>query len=316
MPQPLLLKPAQLRLLRAIGQHGKLQLAAEACAMSQPAASRMLAEIERLMRLPLFLRRPKGLEPTEAGRLVLRRSAVILHELDRMRGDVAGLRAGNAGTVRVGAVTGPAISYLVTAIRAIKARAPAAEIAVEVLPTRDLLTRLLAGELDFAIGRILPDFDTGDFQITPMQDEKLSFLVRAGHPLARAPRVTLTETLEAEWIMQGRGAPVREATIQAFAALGLPEPRNIVHSASLLFTIAYLAQCDAIAPVSSEVAALLMQPPINAGLHVLNIRAVPPVAPYFLLHMRRQPLSPLAAQLFEAVLRCQREGQKAATGAG
>ena len=43
----LMLKPAQLRLLAAIGDHRQLQLAAEACAITQPAASRMLAGIER-----------------------------------------------------------------------------------------------------------------------------------------------------------------------------------------------------------------------------------------------------------------------------
>lgn len=61
------LKPAQLRLIHQIAIHRQLQLAAEALAMTQPAASRMLAEVERQVGAPLFLRLPKGMEPTEIG---------------------------------------------------------------------------------------------------------------------------------------------------------------------------------------------------------------------------------------------------------
>lgn len=276
----------------------------------------MLAEIEKAMGMPLFLRQPKGLEPTEAGRLVLRRSAVILYELDRLRSYVAALHGGFAGMVRIGAVTGPAISFLVSALREIKAESPAADIDAQVLPTRDLLEQLRAGQIDLAIGRILPEYDTRDFAITPMQGERVGLLIRAGHPLTRAERVTLTEILDGEWIMQPRGAPIREATLQSFAALGLPEPRNVIHSASLLFTIAYLAQSDAIAPVPTEVTDLLTGPPINAGLSTLNIHGIPPVPPYYLLHMRRQPLSPLAERLHTAILRHRQQARDALASPG
>lgn len=114
----------------------------------------------------------------------------------------------------------------------------------------------------------MPGHDTRDFAITLMQRESVALLVRAGHPLVQAGRVTLTEVLDGEWIMQPRGAPIHEATLQSFAALGLPEPRNIVYSASLLFTITYLAQSGAIAPVSTEAAKLLICPPIGAELAV------------------------------------------------
>ncbi|NHF74576.1 LysR family transcriptional regulator [Paracoccus xiamenensis] len=301
-PARMALKPAQLRLLAALGDHGQLQLAAEACAITQPAASRMLAEIERLLGAVLFLRQPKGLAPTEAGRLVLRRSALILREMNRMGAEVAAMREGDAGTVRVGAVTGPAVSYLVAAIREVKAQAPTADITVEVLPSSDLLRHLAASELDFAVGRILPEYDANDFDILPMRDERVSFLVRASHPLAHAPLVTLTELVGAEWIMQQRGAPIRETTLQAFAAIGLPEPANIVNTPSLLFTIAYLAQSDAVAPMSEEVADLLIHPPVAAGLRRLTVPGTVLVSPYYLLSLRRRPLSPLAQRLRAALI--------------
>lgn len=254
----LLLKPAQLRLITQIAELGQLQMAADAVAMTPPAASRMLAEIEKQIGAPLFQRLPKGMKPTEIGRAVLRRAQVILREMASMNRDVSALREGFAGSVRIGAVTGPAVASLVTAIREIKQQSPEADITVDVLPSRELLEQLLSGAMDFALARILPEYDSRDFDILPMRDEQVKFVARAAHPLARAEMVTLTELSSYEWIMQQRGAPVREAALAAFANVGLAEPASVINSPSPLFTIAYLAQTDAISPLADEVAHLLI----------------------------------------------------------
>ncbi|MCV2447275.1 LysR family transcriptional regulator [Paracoccus sp. DMF] len=306
-----MLKPAQLRLIQQIAEHGQLQLAAETVGMTQPAASRMLAEIENQVGAQLFLRQPKGMEPTEIGRAVLRRARVILREMVSMASDVRALREGFGGTLRVGAVTGPAVGYLVSAIREIKQSAPDADITVDVMPSRELLGHLAAGEMDFVLARILPEFDSQDFNILPMRDEKVTFLTRAGHPLSRAPAVTLTELAGQEWIMQSRGAPIREAALAAFADVGLAEPKNIVNSPSLLLTIAYLAQCDAVAPMSEEVAELLIRPPVSAGFAMLQIPHEIRVSAYYLLDLKRRPLSPLAQRLRERLITLSRSPVRA-----
>ena len=298
----LTLKPAQLRLIVEVAESGQLQMAAAATSMTQPAASRMLAEIERAVGAPLFLRQPKGMELTEIGAVMVRRARAMLREMRSMAAEVQALREGQGGAVRVGAVTGPAVGYLVPAIRAIKREAPDAEITVDVLPSRDLLRQLTAGEMDFALARVLPDFDSREFEIHPMRDEKVALLVRAGHPLARAPRGTFTELTDYEWIMQERGAPIREATLEAFGAVGLAEPGNIVNSPSLLLMIAYLSRSDAIAGMSEEVAQLLTQPPVSAGFAVLTMPREVRVSPYYMLNLRRRPLSPVAARLRELVI--------------
>ncbi|WP_042245123.1 LysR family transcriptional regulator [Paracoccus sp. PAMC 22219] len=296
------LKPAQLRLILEIADSGQLRQAAANCAMTQPAASRMLAEVERLFDAPLFDRQPKGMSPTEIGTTVLRRARVILREMHSMSADVHALRGGQAGSVHVGAVTGPAVGYLMASIREIKKETPEADITVDVMPSRELLGHLTTGKMDFALARILPEFDSRDFEILPLRDEKVTFCVRADHPMARAPMVTLTELHDHEWIMQSRGAPIREATMEAFAAVGLAEPRNIVNSPSILFTIAYLAHSDAIASVSEEVAQLLMRPPVHAGFALLAQPREIRVDPYYLLNLRRRPLSRLARRVRQKVI--------------
>lgn len=296
------LKPAQLRLIAAIAEYGQLQIAAGHAAMTQPAASRMLSEIERTLGTELFHRHPKGMEPTEIGKLVIRRAKAALREMHTLASEVRSLREGLGGSVNVGAVTGPAVGYLVPAIQKIKRTAPKAEITVDVAPSRKLLRDLAAGTLDFALARLLPEFDSRDFDIHPMRDEKILLLVRRTHPLAQAPLVTLTELADYEWVMQERGSPIRAAMTHEFGAVGLSEPGNIVNSSSLLLTIAYLSRSDAIAPISEEVVQLLTEAPINAGFTMLRIDRPLRVSPYFLLCLRGRRLLPIARRLRDLVI--------------
>ncbi|MGP3698513.1 LysR family transcriptional regulator [Rhodobacter sp. NSM] len=296
------LKPVQLRLIAAIARHGQLQVAATETAMTQPAASRMLSEIERIVGAPLFLRRPRGMEPTETGLVVARRAASMLREMRIMAAEVRALREGLGGSVRIGAVTGPAVGYLVPAIREVKRMAPGASITVDVAPSRQLLRDLATGALDFAIARILPEFESREFEIEPMRDESVSLLVRSDHPLSRAASVTLTELSDYPWVMQERGAPIREALLDAFGAVGLPEPRDIVNSASLLLMIAYLTRSDAIAPISEEVVQLLTHAPVGARFATLRVDRAIRVSPYYMLRLKGRPMLPLAERLRSLVL--------------
>jgi DNA-binding transcriptional LysR family regulator len=298
----LMLKPNQLRLILEIAESGQLQIAAQAIGMTQPAASRMLAETERQLGAELFSRQPKGLVPTEIGASVLRRAKVILREMGSVAHELQTMRDGLGGSLHIGAVTGPAVQHLVTAVREIKEEAPTASITVDVLPSRDLLTHLVAGEMDFVLARILPEFNSRDFNIIPLQDEKVALMARADHPLARAPIVTLAELQTQEWIMQPRISPISEASLLAFASFGLNEPSNIVFSSSMLFTLAYLAQSEAIAPLSQEVADFLARPPMQVGFTALPIANEIRVSRFYLLSLRRRPLSPLAIRLREKLL--------------
>ena len=92
-----------------------------------------------------------------------------------------------------------------------------------------------------------------------------------------------------------QGLPVTRRIVTLTGAVA--EPGNVVSSPSLLLTIAYLAQSDAVAPMSKEVAELLVEPPVAAGFRVLPVVQDIRVSPYYLLDLKRRPLSPLAMRL-------------------
>lgn len=90
------------RLVQAIASTGQLALAAERLAITQPAASRMLASLEKLIGVPLFVRHPKGMTPTPTGETLARNANSLLHGLDLTLQETEAAISGRAGSVRVG----------------------------------------------------------------------------------------------------------------------------------------------------------------------------------------------------------------------
>lgn len=118
------LKPIQLRLLAALEDSGGLGLAAARIGIAQPAASRLLAEMEDLLGLTLHERQGRGLKLTPVGQALARRAARIEIELADAARELAEAATGRAGVVRVGAVTGPALSLVLPTLIGLQRELP------------------------------------------------------------------------------------------------------------------------------------------------------------------------------------------------
>lgn len=282
-----------LRLVAAVAEHRQLSLAAKALSTTQPAASRCLRELEALCGEPLFERHARGMSLTSVGELLHRRAQNVLDEIQRAAEDVAEYRDGSGGTVRIGAVTGAAVGYVVPAIGRLKAAAPKAEIHVEVAMSADLVRELVAHRLDLVLARMPPDADASLFEVTPARHEDVDLIVRGNHPAAQG-RVALADLVDQEWIMQEKGTPIRMAVEAALLAQGARLPLKVTNTSSLLVTLAMLGSSDAIAPVSREVAELLAGPEGRTGLRALSLHEQIAVHPYSLLALRTRRLSPIA----------------------
>lgn len=291
----------QLRLIAAVTEHRQLSLAAQALALTQPAASRSLGEIEQLCGDALFERHPRGMTLTPLGELVARRARNILEEVAGAADEVARFRAGRGGTVRIGAVTGGAIGLVVPAIGQLRQVAPDAEVHVEVAMSRELVRGLRAMRLDFVLGRIPPDVDPGEFDMLRAGTEHVDVIARRGHPLAGGGPVGLAALLAHDWVMQPGGAPIRVAIEEALLLQGARPPARVTNTASLLVTIAMLEASDAVSPVSREVARVLAGGEAVPGLVALPLAETVVVAPYSLLSLRGRRLPPLAQRCLEIV---------------
>ncbi|MEQ8827295.1 MAG: LysR family transcriptional regulator, partial [Parvibaculum sp.] len=179
------LKINHLRLISTLARLGSVSETAEHLGMSQPAASRLAGEIEKITGTPIHERTGRGIGLTPAGRLLARRAARILNEISDAGREIQEAREGASGYVRIGSVTGPSIDYVVPAMRQLRLSYPAISVEVMVAASDVLLPQLLDGALDFALCRITGAAAVGDLEALPLCDEPLSFVVRTGHPLAR-----------------------------------------------------------------------------------------------------------------------------------
>lgn len=298
----LTLKPVQLRLVVALAETGKLQAAANSLGIAQPAASRALAEIEKLAGTPLFSRHPKGMTITLEGQIVANKAHAILREAYELEDSLTNIKQGTAGKIRIGAVTGPAVKFVVPAIREIKRKSVNLEINVAIAPSRQLLHDLVGGRLDLIMARVLPEFDSREFDVTPVGDEQVVLLVRKIHPLAGRVNLALRDLQDQEWIVQEKDNPIREAVSTAFHMNGLSEPTNIIGSSSFLFAMAYLSETDAIVAVTQEVAQLLIGDPIKANFAKLDLEHPIGMTPYFLVRFKSHSMSPATQLLTSFIL--------------
>lgn len=295
------LKLSHLRLMAELQATGQLGLAAERLGLAQPAASRLLAEVERVAGHPVHSRDGRGLRLTAAGEALARRAARIALELADAAREVTEAATGTEGHVRIGAVTGPALDHVLPAVQRIRADHPRLTLEITVSTSPPLCDLLLAGRLDFAIGRLLDPGHSRLLHMQPIRDEPLSLIVRRGHPLLLRPRITAADVLDYEWVMPEDEALITRSVLDRLAALGLPGPRRQVSTASFLFTLAMLKASDAVAPLAQPVAENFASGPSTPFVDLpldLDIR----VPPFGLIRRREAELTPAAARLAQAIL--------------
>lgn len=288
-----------LALVSAIAEHRQLSLAASALRISQPAASRTLAEAEARVGGPLFLRQPKGLDLTPVGDALVRRARNILNELADAQDEVARLRQGRGGVVRIGAVTGAAVGYVAPALRHLRTLMPEVELHVDVGTSDALMAGLLSLRHDLILARLPPRLPVEPLTLRLARGETIHIVAHPSHRLAQRDVATLADLIDDEWVMQGPGTPIRRAMEESFLAKGLALPRLVVNTASLLMVMALVDHPATVCAVSAEVADLLTN--TTGGLIRLPMESPITVAPYSLISLRDHQLSPAAARYHDVL---------------
>jgi DNA-binding transcriptional LysR family regulator len=118
------LKPRQLMLLSTISEEGNIHRAAEILNMSQPAASKLLKDLEDVLGISLFERLPRGMRPTWYGETLVRHARIALSSLREAGQEIEAIKNGRFGEVGVGAIIGPAMGFMPYAIAMVAREQP------------------------------------------------------------------------------------------------------------------------------------------------------------------------------------------------
>jgi DNA-binding transcriptional LysR family regulator len=248
------LKTRQLMLLIAIGDEGNIHRAAEILNMSQPAASKLLKDLEDVLGVSLFERLPRGMRTTWYGETMIRHARIALASLRQAGSELEALKSGRFGEVTVGAITGPAVSLLPQAMAIVAREHPDLRVQLAVESSDVLIERLTQSKVDIMIGRLFERHDKTNLSYERLADEPVCAVARPGHALLGSAGLTLKQLSSAAWIVPPMGSVLRHRFELMFQEDGLDIPKHLIETSSLLFITKMLQQSDFIAVVPTDVA--------------------------------------------------------------
>lgn len=283
------LKLSHLRLIAALPDTGLISLAAEQIGITQPAASRLLSEIEQIVGRPVHRRVGRGAELTHEGAALARRARRALLELSTAGQELEEFGKGAVGTVRIGAIAGPALDIVLPIVQQLSVDAPDLAISLDVGHSADLPKALAAGTLDIALCRLLEPND--ELELQPLGKEEATLVVRQGHPALSDPS-NLGKLLGYDWVLPQDLSPLRLSIDRGLRAMGYEPPRARLITASFAVTMARLVQSDAVAPLARAFADKFAGP--GMPLAILPSPFSIEMAPYGLVTRRGVVLTPAA----------------------
>jgi DNA-binding transcriptional LysR family regulator len=292
------LKLRQLLLVVALDERRSLRKAAADLAMTQPAATGLLRDLEAALDTTLFTRHAWGMAPTPYGETLARYARGLVAELGEARRELAAQAAGVRGSVRIGGVTGAVPGLLAPAIRRMQAERPGVALFVLVNASEVLLAALREGTLDAAVCPLPSDADTADLVVRALDAEPLRIVARAGHPLARRRRVPAAELTRLPWIVQTPGSALRRDVDAMLAAAGLRLPVGVVETVSIVATLALIEDGEAVTAMPKALADHYAR---HGMVAPLAVDLPSPASRYELVTRARRELSP-AARDFVAML--------------
>lgn len=205
----------QLRYLAALARHRHFGRAAEDCAISQPALSMQVKELEREIGAELVERRPGDIALTETGLEVAQRAERIL-AATRDLVDFARHRDVLSGQLRLGIIPTLAPYVLPRALPLLQQRCPALRLEVRETQTRMLLDELAAGELD-CVMLALPA-EGADVETLALFEDNFLLAVPAGEPMPARGRVKVEAVDQRRLILLEEGHCLRDQAL-AFCAI-------------------------------------------------------------------------------------------------
>ncbi|MBV6701572.1 LysR family transcriptional regulator [Kitasatospora aureofaciens] len=194
-----------LRVFRAVAEQGTFTAAAASLGYTQSAVSRQIASIERAAGAELLERRRDGVRLTAAGRVVMRRTTVVLDEIDAAARELSVL-PGQAGTVRLGWLPSAGAVLVPRALAALRRTDPGLHVVGREGGTPALVRALRAGSLDLALLSSAPPFRPPDAESPPLAvqtltERSLLLAVPTTHPLARGDYVDVADLRRQRWIV-------------------------------------------------------------------------------------------------------------------
>jgi DNA-binding transcriptional LysR family regulator len=180
-----------------VAQRGNLSRAAEALIIHQPTLTARLQSLEKELGEELFVRTPRGMRLTDAGRAFLPYAQRALRTLNEGKRSLSDVRSAGAGRLVLGAAPAVSTYALPDLLERFTADHPRVEVAVRTGHSEDVLEMVLRDDVQLGMMRAIAH---RDIEMWPFYEEELVLVTARDHPLA-ARRSAKTADLSGEHII-------------------------------------------------------------------------------------------------------------------
>ncbi|MBT9584064.1 hydrogen peroxide-inducible genes activator [bacterium] len=279
-----------LRYFQALAQHGHFGRAAEACAISQPALSLQVKELEDILGAQLVERGARGVHLTSLGEAFVVRARDILQAVDELRN----LARPFLGKLRMGVIPTVAPYLLPTIIRNLSRHYPGLEVRPREAVTQKVIGDLIDARLDAAI--VALPISQASLTEAPLLKEEF-VLVR---PLDDAEKpVPNSEMLrEMKLLLLEEGHCFRDQAL-SFCRISASVPRDLMEGSSLS-TLVQMVGAGIGVTLIPEMAVPLET--LSASVSVARLQPPRPSRTIGMVWRRKNPLSDQLAQIAEVIL--------------
>ncbi|MDF8365870.1 LysR family transcriptional regulator [Achromobacter anxifer] len=291
------LRLRHLQLMLLLDEVHNVGVAAQRMATTQPAVSRMLAELEDMLGARLFERTAKGTFPTPHGDSLIRHARWVLGDLERMSGEWSGAPDLDVETIHLG-VNSAAAAYLVPrALLRFEQQAANVNVLVREGSLEALVPDLHTRKLDLLVARMGEAVRAPDTVAQVLYEEPMCICARSEHPLAGQARVSWQQLAAYPWIMPPRGSPARIGLDMLLQRHGL-YPASRIESASALNNMMLMASSDLLSLLPRCVA---RNPASGREIAILDIELPPVFGPLGIVRHHSLDLSPRMQRLIECL---------------
>ncbi|KQU75841.1 LysR family transcriptional regulator [Aminobacter aganoensis] len=219
--------------LEMVARFGSIRKAAEQMNATPSAVNRQILNLELEYGQPLFERLPRGMRPTEAGRILVGQVRKLQQEVTATDAEMEGLRPSCGSTVSIGIMECLSTGFLPKAFRMLQAQHPGASLRAYVDGTNIILDKVKSGSIDLAIAFNTPQ-DIG-LNIVKTAHLSLGIVAHPSHRLMQRKSVDIEDILSENFLSTDDSL-----TIGPMADLLIQRLRSPIHKIAVSNSIALL----------------------------------------------------------------------------
>jgi DNA-binding transcriptional LysR family regulator len=304
------LKLRDLHILLAVAQRGSMAKAAAELAISQPAVSKAIADMEHTLGLRLLDRGRNGIEPTAYGRALVRRGVAIFDELKQGVEELEFLVDPTRGKLTIGSTESIAAGLLPAVIERFSRQYPGVRLnvvqaVISTLHYRELRER----SIDLMLGRIPANFAEDDLAADVLFDDQVVVVVGRRSRWVNARRLKLTDLADAPWILPPAETLPGALAADLFRAGGLQTPPAPITTLSIHLCCQLTASGHFVTTLPTSILRFNGK---NLALKVLPIRLPVQPRPVCVVTLKNRTPSPVAELFIECVRATTKERMKPA----